>query len=86
MPNGELAVARTMCFCLSGSSDEDCLWYWTHLKYVFYNIIVRKTKGELFDYLRGYICYSDKKSKEGEKEVKMFLKSRKERGWNGLES
>jgi hypothetical protein len=54
--------------------------------YVFYNIIVRKTKGELFDYLRGYICYSDKKSKEGEKEVKMFLKSRKERGWNGLES
>ena len=29
--------------------------------YVFYNIIVRKTKGELFDYLRGYICYSDKK-------------------------
>jgi hypothetical protein len=25
-----------------------------------------------------------KKSKEGEKEVKMFLKSRKERGWDGM--
>jgi hypothetical protein len=36
LPNGELAVARTMCFCLSGSSDEDCLWYWTHLKFVFW--------------------------------------------------